>query len=202
MTLRPLFLLILITIGFQTFAQEKMLLINGKTLELRNYNVTDEYILYNKRDDTRSKPRVIEKVDVFSIVKPDGSEHVIYADTINGLSIAQVKNYIRGEQAAMKFYNRQAHIGESAIVGMASSILIFYSLPAPMFNAVILGRFSPKKMQIPEGYDAPHSSTEEYRIGYEKKARNLKIQQSIKWGYIGLGVGLAGFIAYYSTGGD
>jgi hypothetical protein len=203
MTLRPLLLIVFISIGFQSFAQDKMLLLNGRTVELKNYNVTDEYILYNRKQDTRSKNRVSEKIDVFSIQKVDGTEELIYKeDTINGLSIAQVRNYIRGEQAAMKFYNRQAHIGESAIVGMASSILIFYSLPAPMFNAVILGRFSPRKMQIPEGYDAPYSSTEEYRVGYEKKARNLKIQQSIKWGYIGLGVGLAGFIVYYGTGGD
>jgi hypothetical protein len=202
MTRHSLLLIALIIIGFQTFAQDKMVLINGRVVELKNYNVTDEYILYNRKQDTRAKQRVIEKVDVFSILKTDGSEEIVYGDTINGLSLAQARNFIRGEQAAMRFYNRQAHIGESAIVGMASSILVFYSLPVPMFNAVILGRFSPKKMQIPEGYDAPYSATEEYKAGYEKKARNLKIQQSIKWGYIGLGVGLVGFIAYYATGGD
>lgn len=196
-------LILSIFIGFQSFAQDKIVLLNGKVIELKSYTVNDEYIFYNRKDDTRSKQRLLEKLDVFSILKADSSEIVIYKDdTINGLSIEQVRNYIRGEQGAMRFYNRQAHIGESAIIGMASSILIFYSLPVPMFNAVILGRFSPKKMQIPEGYDLPYSKTEEYAVGYQKKARNLKIQQSIKWGYIGLGVGLAGFIAYYATGGD
>ena len=184
-------------------AQDKLLLINGKVIEMKSYTINDEYIFYNKVDDSRSKSRVIERPDVFSILKADGSEFLIYQhDSVEGLSVEQVRNYIRGEQAAMRFFNKQAHIGESAIVGMASSILIFYSLPLPMFNAVILGRFSPKDMQIPEGYDQPFSTTDEYRLGYQKKARNLKIQQSIKWGYIGLGVGLAGFITYYATGGN
>ncbi|MEP7264306.1 MAG: hypothetical protein ABI772_07410 [Bacteroidota bacterium] len=196
-------LILSIFIGFQSFAQDRIILLSGKTIELKSYTINDEYVFYNRKDDTRSKQRLLEKMDVFSILKSDSSEIIIYKDdTINGLSIEQVRNYIRGEQGAMRFYNRQAHIGESAIIGMASSILIFYSLPAPMFNAVILGRFSPKKMQIPEGYDLPYSTTEEYMVGYQKKARNLKIQQSIKWGYIGLGVGLAGFIAYYATGGN
>lgn len=183
-------------------AQEKMLLINGKTIEIKSHTINDDYIFYNKVSDIRNKSRVAEKIDVFSIQKTDGTEELIFQDdSANGLSIEQVRNYIRGEQAAMRFYNEQTHIGESAIVGMASSFLIFYSLPLPMFNAVILGRFSPKKMAIPEGYDKLYSGTEEYMLGYQKKARNLKIQQSIKWGYIGLGVGLIGFITYYSTGG-
>ena len=199
-------LLILVTsllIGFQSFAQDKILLLSGKYVDIKSYSLNEDYIFYNKMKDTRTKSRMMEKMDVFSIVKADGTEEMIYkADTVNGLSIEQVRNFIRGEQAAARFYNRQAHIGESAIVGVASSILIFYSLPAPMLNAVVLGRFTPKKMQIPDGYDLPYSTTEEYKIGYEKKARNIIIQQSIKWGYIGLGVGLAGLITYFSTGGE
>jgi hypothetical protein len=196
-------LIFFLFIGSQLFAQDKLLLLNGKYVDVKKYTINDDYVIYNKKDDTRARQRVMEKLDVFAVVKADGSEEMVYKeDSINGLSIEQVRNYIKGEQAAMRFYNRQAHVGESAIVGMASSILIFYSLPMPMLNAVILGRFSPKKMQIPEGYDQPNSATEEYRVGYQKKARNLKIQQSIKWGYIGLGFGLIGFIAYFSNGGD
>ena len=87
----------------------------------------------------------------------------------------------------------------AGIIGVGTSLLSFYSLPAPMLYSVIIGRFNPKHMQIPAGYDAPYSTTEEYRFGYNKKARNIKIQQSLKWGYIGLGVGLAGFIIYGAT---
>ena len=164
--------------------------------------MNENYIFYYRPDDVRTKSRLAEKVDVFSIQRADGTEELIFQpDTVNGLSLEEARNYIRGEQAAMKFYNEQTHIGESAIIGIASSILVFYSLPVPMFNAVILGKFSPRKMNIPEGYDAPYSSSPEYKFGYQKKARNLKIQQSLKWGYIGLGVGLIGFIAYYSNGG-
>ena len=182
-------------------AQEKMLLLNGRTIDIKRHTLNDDYIFYYKSNDLRTKARLTEKIDVFSIQKVDGTEEMIFQDdSANGLSIEQVRNYIRGEQAAMRFYKSQTHIGESAILGVASSVLIFYSFPIPMLNAVILGRFSPKKMMIPEGYDAPYSGTEEYLMGYQKKSRNLKIQQSIKWGYIGLGAGLIGFISYYSSG--
>ncbi len=181
-------------------AQEKMLLINGKTIDINSHSINEEFVFYKRTGDVKNKSRLAEKVDVFSIQKPDGTEVMIFeADSANGLSIEGVRNYIRGEQAAMRFYSEQAHVGESAILGMASSLLGFYSFPIPMFNAVVLGRFSPKKMKIPEGYDAPYSGTEEYLIGYQKKARNLKIQQSLKWGYIGLGVGLIAIITYSTT---
>lgn len=183
-------------------AQENMLLINGKIVEIKDHTANDDYIFYHRTNDLRNRSRVAEKIDIFSIKKSDGSEEIIFQpDTVNGLSIEEARNYIRGEQAAMCYYHQQAHIGLSAILGAASSVLIFYSLPVPMLNAVVLGKFSPQKMQIPEGYDVPYSLTDEYHIGYQKKARNLKIQQSLKWGYIGLGVGLLGFISYYSTGG-
>lgn len=195
--------IILIANSLAANAQEKMVLINGKEIKIKSHVVNDDYVFYYRTNDIRNKKRLAEKIDVFSILKEDGYEEVIFKpDTVNGLSLEEARNYIRGEQAAMKFYNEQAHIGESAIIGVASSILIFYSLPLPMFNAVIMGKFSPKKMKIPEGYDAPYSATDEYKIGYQKKARNLKIQQSLKWGYIGLGVGLVGFIVYYSNGGN
>ena len=195
--------IILIANSLAANAQEKMVLINGREIKIKSHVVNDDYVFYYRTDDIRNKKRLAEKIDVFSILKEDGYEEVIFQpDTVNGLSLEEARNYIRGEQAAMKFYNEQAHIGESAIIGVASSILIFYSLPLPMFNAVIMGKFSPKKMKIPEGYDAPYSATDEYKIGYQKKARNLKIQQSLKWGYIGLGVGLVGFIVYYSNGGN
>ena len=51
-------------------------------------------------------------------------------------------------------------------------------------------------MHLPENFDLKTASTEPFIIGYEKSARNTKIQQSLKWGYISLGLGLTGLIIY------
>lgn len=176
-------------------AQQKLILLNGKEIRIKSYSLNDQWLVYKKFNDLKEKTRLIDKYDVFSVIKEDSTEEIIYQGD-STVSVENARNFIRGEHAAMKFYRKNAHVGESAIIGMASSVLVFYSLPLPMFNSVILGRFTPKMDQLPEGYDLPYSLTEEYRYGYEKKARNIKIQQSLKWGYIGLGVGLTGFIIY------
>jgi hypothetical protein len=65
-----------------------------------------------------------------------------------------------------------------------------------MLYGVAIGRFSPKKIQVPEGYDPQLINSDPYKMGYQKGARNIKIQKSLKWGYISLGAGLTGLIIY------
>ena len=197
--LKYLFFFSLILSSFHCFAQQKMLLLNGKEIEIKSYTVGEPYISYTKANTKHTKTKTIEKYDVFSITKEDGTEDLIYkADTLT-FSVEEARNYIRGEQAAMKYYHKPANKWAAAAVGVSSSILSFYSLPLPMLYGVVIGRFNPKQMQIPADVTIVGSSTEEFRYGYNKKARNLKIQQSLKWGYIGLGVGLAGLIVYGVT---
>jgi hypothetical protein len=68
-----------------------------------------------------------------------------------------------------------------------------------MLYAVVAGRFNPKEIKVPEGFDASLKNSEPYKMGYEKGARNIKIQKSLKWGYISLGVGLTALIIYGAT---
>jgi hypothetical protein len=37
---------------------------------------------------------------------------------------------------------------------------------------------------------------EAFQTGYKKAGRNIKIQQSLKWGYVSLGLGIAGFLVF------
>lgn len=194
--LKHFFLFIFFIYATGAKAQQKILLLNGNEIEIKSYVVGEPYITYKKTSDKHDKTRMIEKLDVFAVKKEDGTEEMIYkGDTLN-FTIEEARNYIRGEQAAKQFYHKPANKWAAGVFGAGTSILSFYSLPVPMLYSVVVGRFNPKKMQIPEGYDAPYSSTEEYRYGYDKKARNIKIQQSLKWGYIGLGVGLTTLIIY------
>lgn len=180
-------------------AQQKMLLLNGNEIEIKSYEMGDPYITYKKTNDKKNKTRIVERYDVFSIKKEDGTEDLIYKEDSLTFTIEEARNYIRGEQAAKIFYNKPGVTGGAGIFGVGTCLLSFYSLPVPMLYSVVIGRFDPPKMQIPKDYDLPYSTTESYRLGYNKKARNIKIQQSLKWGYIGLGLGLTGLIIYGVT---
>ena len=48
-------------------AQEKMLLLNGRTIDIKRHTLNDDYIFYYKTNDLRTKARLTEKIDVFSI---------------------------------------------------------------------------------------------------------------------------------------
>lgn len=192
--LAALFLLSVIESGF---AQNKILLINGKVIEAENYTVGDIFVTYKKAGDKRSGARAVDRYDVFSITSLDGTEEVLYKpiDSLD-FSVEDVRLYIRGEQVAKTHYNSTGASVSSAIIGAGSSILYFYALPIPMLYGVVLGRFNPRKMHLPENIEPAVAESEAFRMGYEKSARNTKIQKSLKWGYISLGVGLAGWIIY------
>ncbi len=197
-----LFLLIvfLFPLTESCLAQNKILLINGKVIDAENYNVGEIFVTYKKTGDKRNGSRAVDRYDVFSITNMDGTEQVLYqpVDSLD-FSIDEARLYIKGEQIAKEYYNSKGASVSSAIIGAGSSILYFYALPIPMIYGVVLGRFNPKKMHLPENFDPSLASSEAFRIGYEKSARNIKIQKSLKWGYIGLGAGLAGWIIYGVT---
>lgn len=178
-------------------AQNKILLLNGKEIDAESYTVGELFVTYRKSGDKRSGTRAVDYFDVFSITRNGGEEQVLYKpiDTLD-LSIEEARLYIKGEQAAHQYFHCPGVNISSAVVGAGSSILSFYSLPVPMLYSVVMGRFNPKHYDLPDDFDKGMASNEAFRLGYEKAARNLKIQRSLKWGYIGLGAGLAGFLIY------
>lgn len=186
--------------SMQSLAQNKILLTNGKVIEAANYNVGEIFVTYTKTGDRKSGSRAVDRFDVFSITNSSGEEEVIYvpADSLD-FTIAEAREFIKGEQAAKQVYKAKGASIGAGIVGAGASILSFYALPVPMLYSVAVGRFSPKKIQVPEGYDPQLINSEPYKMGYQKGARNIKIQKSLKWGYISLGAGLTGLIIYGVT---
>lgn len=193
-----LLILLLLLLPFESlFAQHKILLISGKTIEAESYIVGDMFVSYKKQGDKRSGTRAVDRYDVFSITNASGEEELLYApaDSLD-FTVDEARLYIQGEQVAREYYNSKGASISSAIIGAGSSILYFYALPIPMIYSVVLGRFNPKKMHLPENFNQEVAHTEAFKLGYQKSARNIKIQKSLKWGYIGLGAGLAGWIVY------
>lgn len=181
-------------------AQHKILLLNGKLIEAESYTIGELFVTYRKAGLKRNGTRAVDYFDVFSITRQNGEEEVLYKpiDSLD-LSITEARLYIRGEQAALEYFRCRGANISSALFGAGTSLLSFYSLPLPMLYSVVLGRFTPRHYDLPPDFDQQVAQEEAFRLGYEKTARNLKIQRSLKWGYIGLGVGLGGLLIYGAT---
>ena len=172
-------------------------MLNGKTIEATQTSLGDVFLTYKKPGDKRNSLKAIDRYDVFSVTDSTGAETVIYvpADSLD-FTVPEARNYILGEQMAYQYYHKPSTAWSSAVIGAGSSLLSFYALPVPMLYAVVLGRFNPKVKGVPSTIDQTTVNSEPFRFGYQKAARNLKIQRSLKWGYISLGVGLTGLIVY------
>lgn len=190
--------LILLQVHTPLQAQYNMLMLNGRTVGMSEYRITGDDIKYSIEGEKRTRHRSADRFDVFSITAPDGKETILYSpiDSLD-FSIDEARQFISGEQAGRNYHMRKGRTEVlSAAVGIGSGFLGFYSLPVPMIYSVIVGRFNPTQLRVPEGIDAEARSTEAYRMGYDKGVRNMRIQRAMKWGYIGLGFGLSGLLVY------
>ena len=190
-------------VSTQVSAQHTIQLLNGKQISAESYSVGDLFVTYKKSKDNRNNPRMLDRFDVFSVINASGEEEMLYApaDSLD-FSVADARLYIEGEKTALKYYNRPLVKCSSAAIGAGSGILIFYALPIPMLYSLAIGRHNPQNLQLTNNVVlSPEMSAikdkEAFRFGYQRAARNIKIQQSLKWGYIGLGVGIAAFIVAY-----
>lgn len=195
-------LLLLLTAGLRPGYSQgpyRIQFINGKEAIADQYLVQGLDFVYTRSGEKPGKNKVVDRYDVFSVTGADSVEKIIYEpfDSLD-YSVEEARQYILGEKAAFRYYKRPANIISSVAIGagaVALGVQTFpaLALPIPMIYSVILGQFNPRKMQIPEGTDLPYSQTEAYRFGYEKAARNLKIQQTLKWGFISVGVGVGAY---------
>jgi hypothetical protein len=179
--------------------QHKILLLNGKTIETEHYSIGDEYLSYRKGGEKKSLG-TLDRYDVFSVTDSAGKENLIYqpVDSLD-FTVEEARGFILGEQTAFSVYRKPSTAWSSALIGASSSLLAFYALPVPMVYAVVLGRFNPKVQNVPSTVDPAVAASEPFVYGYQRSARNLKIQRSLKWGYISLGLGLTGLLIYGSV---
>lgn len=193
-------------------AQGKLIMLNGKEKRFSTAEVKGEIIVYQPEDTTRNVNRKVDKYDVFAIVRADGSEEIIYnPDTVTGEdpTVAEVRDYIKGERFASQVYRKPLNLISGIAVGGAGSIIGFYGLIVPVVYPAVLGRFTPdikepiaynfnettrKFDPISEGTSTNINVSEAFSAGYGKKARNLKIKNSLIGGGIGFAVGITALI--------
>ena len=94
---------------------------------------------------------------------------------------------MEGERVAKKHFDKSSSSISSVFVGAASGFLGFYSIPLPFLYSMTLGRKNPK--QLPTEFKS-YENNEAFRLGYNREARSIKFKQSLKFGYVSLGVSL------------
>lgn len=175
------------------YAQGTILFLNGKEKRFEVAEIRGEYLHYSVEGDTMDFKKIVDRYNVFSLKYDNGTEDVLYQpDTSFGEdpSVEEVRDYIKGEQLAMKVYSKPLNLGAGLYIGVGSSFAGFYGIPVPLIYSTFLGMRNPR---IPKEYRSPNHS-EAFIAGYQKKSRNIKIKQSLLGGGIGLSVGLAWFI--------
>lgn len=169
--------------------QGTLVFLNGKERRFETAEVRGEYIVYRPEGKSGAWLKRADKYNVFAIVSDSTGEKVVYEpDTSEGgdPTIQEVRDYIKGEQHAAKVYRKPMNFVGGFLSGAAGSAAGFYGIPAPLVYTTIVGRINPKlpKDERNENY------SEMFVLGYQKKARNMKIKNSLIGGVIGFGVGI------------
>jgi hypothetical protein len=178
-------------VGFSVFAkaQDKILLLNGRILEVKNVALSGFKIAYRTQDKNRL--RKVDTERVFAIQYDDGTEKIVYtpnaADTFE-YTVPQMRMFVKGEHDASIYYKNTLNKEAAFLVGAASSLLAIYGLVGPPIYSTIIGSSSPDMDNV-EVSDPALRLDPDYREGYKSKVRNRKIRNSLIFGFLGFAAG-------------
>lgn len=187
-----------------SYAQEDTIwFLSGERLISSQYtiNVEDGILTYINK---RNKKKQIGLEYVFSIVDSKNKEKVFFESTTIGktyFTVEQMRSFIRGEFIAHENYHSPFSTVSGIITGTGSiyavpSLLglnVFFAPLVPAANSTIVGLFNYKEKKVIEKY--PEHKDDNYFIaGYREVATQKRINNTIKGGLIGLGLGVASAI--------
>ena len=187
-------LLVIVCSHSYTNAQDTIIFINGKKVVATETKLADTHLHYNPVNGT-AKIKKAEAYNIFSIKHADGTETYIYQqDTLtDDMSLEQMKMFVRGQQDAREYYNPITVTVSSAVIGVGSGLFLqFFALVPPAAFATIVGAATPDVTRQTVS-DRELLKSPEYLMGYESRARNIKIKRALIYGIGGALIGYAGF---------
>jgi len=199
--LRFLLVVISIQFGAHSFAQDTLLLMNGRTLGcniLADSGTVFQFELTKKNG--KIKVYEIHKNDVFSVTKEGNSEVVLYAPNpmIGDIyEVEEMRFYMAGENDARNNFTAWptfivgfALCGTISYIGREGLIL---SLVPPLIYTVV--QLIPKiKIREETISDISYQHNDFYADGYEPPARSRKVIRALQGAYAGAAMGLAAYI--------
>lgn len=155
-----------------------------------------------QRKETRRKLRFTKRIPrdmVFSILKPDSTEIVVYnPDTLGFFmdgsaeveyGVSEMRSYIRGRQDGRK-HRTGFDAGIGAAIGIISSSLGTYWGPSIPAGYIVVTSIANTKVQNKAGVEPSLLDNQAYRDGYERSAKRKKTWDFVKGSVAGLGFGM------------
>ncbi len=173
-------------------AQDKILFLNGKTMEGSLLEKTNyEFTFKNKKD----KQFLIDKYRVFSYTQ-NNKEHVVYEfDTLSGnfLKAKDMKMFVYGEKEAYQTYKPNLTNALGLILGATAGYFMhkenaFIYIATPLIYTPITLAF-PTKVNQKKITEIKYLKEDEYLRGYERVARSKRTQGALKSSIFGVVTG-------------
>ncbi|NQX96406.1 MAG: hypothetical protein HRT73_00810 [Flavobacteriales bacterium] len=187
-----LFLLAACLVAFNASGQDKILFLNGKTLEGNLLEKTNyEFTFKNKKE----KQFIIDKYRVFSYTQ-NNKESIVYEfDTLSGnfLKVQNMKMFVYGERDAHQTFKPLATnilgfaFGSTAGYLMQKEENFIYIVSPLLITSVTL--LFPTKVKQKRLTNTQYLKEDEYLRGYERIARSKRTQGILKSSIAGMGVG-------------
>jgi hypothetical protein len=194
--MRYIFSALVFLIAAAASAQDRIILINGNVLEVRNVELKDNNISFQSMK--KEKRKKINPYRVFSIQYANGTEEVIFVtDPLdpNDFKPEEMRMFIKGEQEAKIYYHNTGNKIAAAAIGASAGLLTIYGIVVPALYSTIVGSFSPNVYKH-EVSDPTLRENLNFREGYERKCRDRKIRNSLLFGFGGFFVGFTAFAIF------
>lgn len=195
-------------------AQDKIVLLNGQTVEGKITKYEDHAIDYTweKGKKKKQKTATIEEYRVFSIQKAGEEAQIIYKqDTTIGnyLTENEMRHFIYGQKDASDNYKATA-FGVGTFVVTSGLIMFdaqdtendgsfdrepgFLVVLLPSIGGMAVSAMIPVKINMKHVSDPAYLSEEYYVVGYVRKARFKKVMAALKGYAAGLAVGIGTYL--------
>lgn len=192
-------LLLLVVLPFCSLkAQDRMLLMNCKTIDsVKVVDISANTVTYLRQGSLNEHK--IYRENIFAITYKDGKEKVLYmpAPEDNDLDIEQMRMFINGtRKSKVSYHNYSSYlIGFAAgiagpVFAKSTGILSLAALPPA--TGIFLASLGSPKMSNLSYIDKKYLNNEEYMMGFQRKARAKKIRNA----FFGSLVGVAAMSVY------
>ncbi|OQY03911.1 MAG: hypothetical protein B6I20_04010 [Bacteroidetes bacterium 4572_117] len=185
---------------FNIKAQNTILLISGKKLEIGEFKLSDDmFLLYKNK---KGKNKFADLRDVFSVKEQNGKETIFYnvdSTDIESFTINQMRSFVNGSFDARSNYKNPWVITGGFVVGAGSAVAVsvvgLNTIIAPVFPALYsggVGIIKKNKFDLPDKFKSnPH-----YMAGYKRAANHKRINNAIIGSGIGMALGIVAIIVF------
>jgi hypothetical protein len=196
------FFFVLCSLALNSYAQDKLLFLNGKEISGQLLTVNNYEISF-KTD--KGKEYLVENFRVFSYTQKEQEILLYKYDTLEGnfLSERDMKMFVFGERDAHKTYHSNFSNALGLVVGGAAGYFmhkdqafIYIGIPLIYTSATLLFPTSVKQKRLT---DLQYLKEDEYLRGHERIARSKRTQNALKSSVIGMG---AGFLISFLVNGN